>query len=594
MKTKRLFKFLTLVAIVLFQSCSDDEQIAVSGLCPLVISTIPANGAINVPLDQVISVTFNKQMRTSTITNASFTVEGLSPIPGTITFEDNASGTTAKFTPNSDLLEDTTYTGRIKTTVKDQDGNALQIAYVWNFTTGVIIRPIVVATDPIDGAIGVPLNKVITATFSEAMNPLSINDATFSLMNGLTEVPVTFDYFGALVTFTPTVNLLPNTTYTVILSNGVQNLSGVTMASDYEWTFTTGVLVAPFVIFTDPLHNATNVSLNKLVKATFSEIMNPATLNNSTFTLMNGAIIVPVTFSFTGATVSFTPTIALLENTTYTATITTGAQNSAGEGLAADYIWNFTTGVSAAGVPNLASLDDIASFGGNAGVTNQGINTVIINGGISSTAASSLITGFHDGLTGDVYTETPLNVGLVTGGIYTAPPTPGNATTFAIAQQALLDANALYIALSPAMMPGGIDPGAGELGGLTLAPGVYKSNSGTFNISNGNLTLDAQGDPNAVWVFQTASGLTVGIAGPTGAKSVILINGASASNVFWQVGSSATINGAGGGVMVGTIVANSGVTLSTAGNAAQTVLNGRAISLIASVTMVNTTINVPN
>lgn len=556
MKTKRLFKILTLAVIVLFQSCSDDEEIAISGLCPLVISTIPANGAINVPLDQVISVTFNKQMRTSTITNATFTVEGMSPIDGTITFEDNASGTTAKLTPTSNLLEDTTYTGRIKTTVKDQDGNALQIAYVWNFTTGVIIRPIVVAVDPVDGTIGAPLNKVIAATFSEAMNPLSITNATFSLMDGITEVPVTFEFFGAVVTFKPTVNLLPNTTYTATISNGVQNLSGVSMVSDYVWTFTTGVSIAPFVVFTDPIHNATNVSLNKIIKATFSEVMNPATLNNSTFTLMNGSIVVPGTFSFTGAMVSFIPTAALLENTTYTTTINTGAQNSSGEGLLADYIWNFTTGVSAAGVPNLASLDDIASFGGNAGVTNQGINTVIINGGISSTAASTLITGFHDGLTGAIYTETPLNVGLVTGGIYTAPPTPGNATTFAIAQQALLDANALYISLSPAAMPGGIDPGAGELGGLTLAPGVYKSDSGTFKISNGNLTLDAQGNPNAVWIFQTASGLTVGIAGPTGAKSVNLINGASAANVFWQVGSTAIINSAGGGVMVGTIITN--------------------------------------
>ena len=71
-------------------------------------------------------------------------------------------------------------------------------------------------------------------------------------------------------------------------------------------------------------------------------------------------------------------------------------------------------------------------------------------------------------------------------------------------------------------------------------------------------------------------------------------NGALAKNVFWYVGTAATINGAGGGVMVGTIIANAGVTFSTSGNAAQTVLNGRAISLVASVTMVNTTVNVPN
>jgi hypothetical protein len=232
------------------------------------------------------------------------------------------------------------------------------------------------------------------------------------------------------------------------------------------------------------------------------------------------------------------------------------------------------------------------AFGGAAGITNQGINTVI-HGAIGTTAVATKITGFHDGLTGDVYTQTPLNVGLVTNGIDAAPPFPGTATKFAAATQALAADNAFYISISPANKPGGTDPGAGELGGLTLAPGVYKSASGTFKITNGNLTLDAKGNPNATWIFQTAAGLTVGIAGPTGARSIILTNGALAQNVYWYVGSAATINGAGGGTMVGTIIASAGVTFSTAGNAVQTVLNGRAISLVASVTMVNTTINMP-
>jgi hypothetical protein len=131
------------------------------------------------------------------------------------------------------------------------------------------------------------------------------------------------------------------------------------------------------------------------------------------------------------------------------------------------------------------------------------------------------------------------------------------------------------------------------LGGLTLAPGVYKSNS-TFNITNGNLILDAQGDLNAVFVFQCASALTVGDASPS---SVVLINGASAKNIYWYVGSAAVINYAGGGIMNGTIISNSGVTLSSPANSTNstvTILNGRAISLVASVTMVNTVINVPN
>jgi hypothetical protein len=125
-------------------------------------------------------------------------------------------------------------------------------------------------------------------------------------------------------------------------------------------------------------------------------------------------------------------------------------------------------------------------------------------------------------MTGDKYTETPLNIGDVKGRIYTAAPPPvifapggpygGNAQTKAIADQGLADANAAYISISPAQKPGGTDPGAGELGGLTLPPGVYKSTGATFKITNLDLTLDAKGDPNAVWIFQTAAGLTVGTA----------------------------------------------------------------------------------
>jgi hypothetical protein len=88
-----------------------------------------------------------------------------------------------------------------------------------------------------------------------------------------------------------------------------------------------------------------------------------------------------------------------------------------------------------------------------------------------------------------------------------------------------------------------------------------------------------------------ASTLTVG--GPGAPRSIILINGAQAKNVYWYVGSAATINAAGGGTMVGTIIASAGVSFSTAGNVDIVTLNGRAIGLNASVTLVNTVVNVP-
>ena len=592
MKTNKFFKILTLCVLIFTFSCAKDDFVATIGLCPLVVSTTPNANAINVPINQVITATFNKVMNVETINSTSFSVSDDTAIAGAITFTSTATSTTVIFTPTTNLSLNTTYTAVITDAVKDNTGNAMQADYVWSFSTGNTVTPRVIATNPINAATNVALDKKISATFSEKMNPATFTAASFKINNGNENIAGTFTFRGQNVIFSPTALLTSNTNYTATITTAVKNDAGVGIASNYIWTFSTGTNLLPAVISTDPVNLATNVPLNKTISATFNQVMNPQTVNNTSFTLKEGNNLVAGVFSFNGSTILFNPNASLLSATTYTATLTTAIKNAAGDGLASNYIWTFTTRTSNFG-PNIGSLSLFGGFGGNAGITNQGLNTVINNGGIGTTAASTLITGFHDGLNGNVYTETPLNKGLVTGGIFTAPPFPGTAASFAIAQQAAIDANALYNSISPAAMPGGTDPGAGQLGGLTLPPGIYKSASGTFGITNGNLTLDAQGDPNAVWIFQCATALTVGIAGPTGAKSVILINGASSSKVFWQVGSAATINGAGGGIMVGTIVANSGVTISTAGNAAQSVLNGRAISLIASVTMVNTTINVP-
>lgn len=592
MKTLAPIKILILASILLAFSCSKDEFESVEGLCPLVLTTSPIDGAINVSQGEVISVTFNKTMNQSTITANSFTVSDVTPLSGSMTFEETESGTTVFFTPASSLNPNTTYTGKVFTSVKDSDGNALQVDYVWSFSTGSQLAPVVISTDPLNAAINVDLNKVIVATFNQVMDPVTLT-SSFTISDGTSNIAGEFTFDGASVFFTPLDGLSSNTTYTATITTGAANAEGVTLANNYVWTFSTGSLLLPTVVSTDPMDEATNVNLDKVITATFSEVMDIETITLDSFKVLDGTTAIEGTFTFENETVLFTPSEPLTVNTLYTATIASSVSNLDGVSLAADYMWVFTTG-STVTVPDIGTISQFGGFGGNAGLTNQGLNTVINNGGIGTTAAATLVTGFHDGITGDIYTETPLNEGLVTGGIFTAPPAPGTATSFAIAEQALLDATDLYNAISPAAMPGGTDPGAGELGGLTLAPGVYQSASGTFNISNGDLTLDAQGDPNALWVFQSASGLTVGIAGPTGAKSVILINGANSANVFWQVGSAATINAAGGGVMVGTIVSMAGVAISTADNMEQTVLNGRAISLVASVTMVNTTINVPN
>jgi hypothetical protein len=592
MNTKNLLLTLAIVFIAFFSGCAEDDFVETVGVCPVVSSTIPANGALGVPFNQIISVTFNEAVDPSTINASTFIVKKAdgTAVTGNVSY----SGTTATFTPTSLLSANTTYTGRITTGVKDTNGNALQTDYVWTFSTGMIIVPVVTGTDPTPNEINVGLNKIITATFSVPMDPLTINSSTFTVKQGTNTIAGVITYTGLTVSFKPTNPLAANTVYTVTVTTGAKSFSQATpLAANYVWSFTT--VPTPTVTSTDPLPNAIAVDLNKTVTANFSIAMDPTTINATTFTLKQGTTVILGVVTYTGGnTASFNPVNALDAGLVYTATITTGATSTAGVPLANNYVWNFTT--SNVVTPPIAVTSGLffGVFGGNAGITNQGLLTVV-NGAIGTTAASTLVTGFTDGTSGDVYTKTPLNNGVVTDGIFTDAPMPGTANKAATALAGLNAARDLYNSISPASMPGGVaNPGAGELGGLTLAPGIYTASS-SFAITNGNLTLDAKGDPNAKWYFQAPSSLTVGDSQPS---SVTFLNGVgNANNVYWYVGTSAVINYAGGGVMVGNIIANSGVTLSSPANSTNpflTVLNGRAISLVASVTMVNTTINVPN
>jgi len=586
-------------------------------ITPQVIATIPANNATGVPTNQKISATFNEAMDPATINATTFTLTGPGgvAVPGTVTYV--VAGSVATFSPTAPLAAVTTYVATITTGAKDLAGTPLASNYTWSFTTGATpdtTKPTIISTIPTNGATGVPVNQAVTATFSKAMDPTTINATTFTLTGpGGTAVPglVSYAAIANTATFTPTSALLANTLYTATVTTGAKDLAGNTLGAGLvpnPWTFTTAPApdtTKPTIISTNPANGAGNVAVNATVNATFSKPMDPLTITTATFQL-NGpggaSVTGTVKYDAINNIATFTPASNLAANTTYSATVTNGAADLAGNPLApgvAPNPWSFTTAAVVAPAVNLGTASTFGSFGGGAGITNQGTLTVI-NGDIGTTGASTLITGFHDAGPGCTYTETPLNIGAVNGKIYTAPPPPtvtcpteGTAATMAVATQAAADTLAAFNATSPAQMPPTVPAQAGELGGLTLPPGVYQSAPGTFAITNGNLTLDAQGNPNAVWVFQAATSLTGGVAGPTGARSVILINGAQAKNVYWHIGSAATINGAGGGTMVGTIMAQAGVSFSTAGNVVLTVLNGRALVLTGPVTMVNTVINVP-
>jgi len=167
------------------------------------------------------------------------------------------------------------------------------------------------------------------------------------------------------------------------------------------------------------------------------------------------------------------------------------------------------------------------------------------------------------------------NLGVYSGTAITGfPPGIVNGAIYAggtVMRQAQMDARAAYSTLA-AETPTTILTGR-DLGGLTLTPGVY-SFSSSAQLA-GILTLDAGGNSNARFDFQIGSTLTT-----DSASSVSLINGAQAGNVFWQVGTSATLGT--GTAFDGTIIADQSITLNT-----RAIIFGRALALNGAVTLDN-------
>lgn len=488
--------------------------------------------------------------------------------------------------------------------------------------------PTVVSTVPVDADNNVATNTKIVAVFSEDMNPQTINGTTVTL-NGTIPVEGTVNYSVASRTmiFTPTTpsELPANTSFTGSITTGVKDLAGNAMAANYVWNFKTSVLAdltPPTVTSTNPA-DGSFVCSNKTINATFSELVDPATVNDLTFTVqpsgppLGANVAGVVSYNSVSRIASFT-TSSLNLNTEYTVNINTGVKDLAGNPLVVNKTIRFMTQMQPCiKAPALGVASSFGSFGGNATVTNDGLNT-IVNGDVGVNAASTKVTGFRDA-GGNVYTITTNNDGKVNGLVHTLTAPPGSVAG-AIVTQAKIDAQKAFDDISPAALPGGVDVsslaqcpscggiggGADELAGRTLPAGVYLSTTGTYDIGgvsrpSADLVLDAQGDANAVWVFQTAAGtgtLNVGLIGPATPAvpiSVKLINGAQSKNVFWYVPAGAVINT--GANMVGTMLADAAITMSTTGGspptATLTTINGRAISLTSGVTMTNTVINVP-
>lgn len=328
-------------------------------------------------------------------------------------------------------------------------------------------------------------------------------------------------------------------------------------------------LTLPTVVLVTPPNASVGACPNSvIISITFSKAMNPATINSSTFTLTaTGGANVVGTVNYIAATniATFTPTTSLGLNTGYTATITTGAADKYGNTLASNSTWSFTTALVACPAltppPPLTGgspLGSACSFGalGGSTVTNVVGTATSVSGDVGVWPGSA-ITGFG-------------SPASITGAIHA-----GDAVAMAAEGDVTTAYNNLAGETGGAVLPA-------DIGGQTLAPGVYKTTSAQPSLGiTGNLTLS--GPASGVWVFQTVSTLTTA----AGNSQVILAGGALSKNVFWQAGSSATLGT--NTVFTGSILANISVTATTGAK-----INGRALARSGGVTLDTNTIVVPS
>ncbi len=394
---------------------------------------------------------------------------------------------------------------------------------------------------------GIATNREIAVLFSQPMDPASINSGTF-LIAGMTGT-VVYDATNMIGAFKPSQPFAPNTMYNASIGVGAKDTSETPLAAPFAFSFTTiatSDASTPQVVAVNLVAGASCVPQNQKASVTFSEQMDSLTINPSTIYLVvaNAAVPATVTYDVVHQQATLTPSANLAANTGYWIVITGGA-NDMSERPIGPSQQTFTTGPCAAGETQPVALcPSIGNFSVLAGstVTNTGSTTVSGDVGVCPGTA---VTGFPPGSTGGTI---HINDGVAS-----------------LAQAAL---TAGYI--DAAGRAGGTAE-AGDLVGKTLTAGVYTSTSSLAN--SGDLTLDAQGNPNAVFIFQIASTLITGSG-----SHVILANGALACNVFWQVGSSATLGT--NSTFAGNIMALTSITITTGVN-----LDGRALARNGAVTM---------
>lgn len=323
-----------------------------TGATPPTVSSIQAeNGGTSVTPTGGIAAIFSKPVNPSTVNSGTFTVSdsGGNPVPGNVT----CSGSIAVFRPIAPFALGADYTVALTIGIQDTSGNPLASRTTWDFRTVSesspdTTPPAPASVYPPPGTPWVPDNASLIVAFSEAVDPATVTADTF-LLTDAQERPVagTVSCTGTVATFRPSAPLTLNRAYRATLRREIADLAGNSLPQDYAWTFWTGPVsapdnTAPFVVEISPPGGSSGAYPGTVLRATFSEPMDPATIDADSFTLTDDSgNPVPGTVTYSGYSAFLAPAVPLLPGTGYTAALSTAITDGYGNPTAARYTWHF-------------------------------------------------------------------------------------------------------------------------------------------------------------------------------------------------------------------------------------------------------------
>lgn len=437
----------------------------------------------------------------------------------------------------------------------------------------------VTSTAPANADTGVFVDSKVVAIFNKKLKRESISGTSFTLQGvGETAIignTVSYSALTKTATLVPGSELSGSTVYTATLTTDVEDEAGDTLVENFVWTFTTGNLADTTdpeldTLATTPKGGESNVLRNIKLNIVFSEAIDPATVTATNIAL-TGAGNVTGTLSYVNpSTVVFSPDEALVAGTEHTLTLNNQILDLAGNALSPTTLM-FTTGADVSSSPDPVDLGSAAKYVllAKTGISTTGTSDILGNIAVSPVDSTAL-TGFDETLDAS---GTFATSALVTGKLFAANMSPDTPT---ILTTAVGNMETAYTDAADRTLPDFTELGAGEIGGLTLDPGLYKWGTGVLVTSD----VTINGSATDVWIFQIGQDLKL-----QDGKSIILAGGALPKNIFWQVAGEVTLQA--GTTFNGIILGKTAVVMKSGA-----VLNGRALVQTA-VTLIANDVNQP-